>query len=189
MASRYSLRRAAVLLVIGLAGSLGAATPAVAEQTGAGPSHRPTLVDPAPCAEVANFTCAYLSVPLDHSGVTPGRLRLRVAVADNAAAPRGVLMLLTGGPGQPGAGLAGRVVPRLAPLLNDYRLVLLDRPTMPVLLLAGDRDLSTPLEWARAEATHALQATLVVIPGMGHSIQGRNATGDAAVQEVLLGRP
>jgi pimeloyl-ACP methyl ester carboxylesterase len=127
MAPRHSLRRTAALLAIGLAGLLGGAMPASAGQTGAGPGRRPALVDPAPCPEVAHFTCAYLSVPLDHSGGIPGRLRLRVAMADNAAAARGVLMVLTGGPGQPGAGLAARLVPRLAPLLDDYRLVLVDQ--------------------------------------------------------------
>jgi len=127
MESRLSLRRAAGVLAIGLAAVLGAAAPASAGSTGSHPAHRRTLVDPAPCPEVANFTCAYLSVPLDHRGATPGRLRLRVAVADNAAAPRGVLLLLTGGPGQPGPGLAARIVTRLAPLLTDYRLVLIDQ--------------------------------------------------------------
>ena len=57
------------------------------------------------------------------------------------------------------------------------------------LLLNGDRDLSTPLEWARQEAALAPQGKLVVVPGASHSIQTRER-GDAgrrALQEFLLG--
>jgi pimeloyl-ACP methyl ester carboxylesterase len=126
MASRTHLRRTAALLAIGLLGTFGAAAPAFA---GPDPvaAHRPRLVDPGPCAGVANFTCAYLTVPLDHAGTKPGRLRLRVAVADNAAAPRGALVVLTGGPGEPGASVAAQLVPSFAGLLHDYRLVLVDQ--------------------------------------------------------------
>jgi pimeloyl-ACP methyl ester carboxylesterase len=46
-------------------------------------------------------------------------------------------------------------------------------PVVPVLLLAGDEDLSTPLEWARREAALAPRGKLVVVPGAGHSIQVR----------------
>jgi pimeloyl-ACP methyl ester carboxylesterase len=43
----------------------------------------------------------------------------------------------------------------------------------PGLLLNGDRDLSTPLEWARAQARTMPNAKLVVVPGAGHSIMSR----------------
>ena len=43
----------------------------------------------------------------------------------------------------------------------------------PALLLAGDHDLSTPLEWARAQARRMADARLVVVPGAGHSILSR----------------
>jgi pimeloyl-ACP methyl ester carboxylesterase len=46
-------------------------------------------------------------------------------------------------------------------------------PDVPVLLLAGDRDLSTPLAWAREEARRAPDGRLVVVPGAGHSVQLR----------------
>jgi pimeloyl-ACP methyl ester carboxylesterase len=46
-------------------------------------------------------------------------------------------------------------------------------PRVPVLLLAGDRDLSTPLEWARQEAARAPLGELVIVPGAAHSIQSR----------------
>jgi pimeloyl-ACP methyl ester carboxylesterase len=61
------------------------------------------------------------------------------------------------------------------------------RLIMPVLLLAGDRDLSTPLDWAREQARLTPRGKLVVVQGMGHSVQGRNADGDAAVRAFLLG--
>ncbi|HEX8930235.1 MAG TPA: alpha/beta hydrolase [Actinomycetota bacterium] len=55
--------------------------------------------------------------------------------------------------------------------------------------MAGDRDLSTPLAWAQAEAKLAPRGRLVVIPNAGHSVQSR-ATVDAgrqAVAEFLRG--
>jgi pimeloyl-ACP methyl ester carboxylesterase len=42
-----------------------------------------------------------------------------------------------------------------------------------VLLLAGDRDLSTPLALARDEARRAPKGQLVVVHGAGHSTQLR----------------
>jgi pimeloyl-ACP methyl ester carboxylesterase len=47
----------------------------------------------------------------------------------------------------------------------------------PTLLLAGTHDLSTPLDWARHEARLAPRGRLVVVPGAGHSIQSRDASG------------
>lgn len=46
-------------------------------------------------------------------------------------------------------------------------------PPVPVLLLAGERDLSTPLAWAREEAAKAPDGRLVLVPGAGHSVQTR----------------
>jgi pimeloyl-ACP methyl ester carboxylesterase len=43
-------------------------------------------------------------------------------------------------------------------------------PRVPVLMLAGDRDLSTPLAWAREEAAKAPDGRLVVVAGVGHSV-------------------
>ncbi|MBV9730639.1 MAG: alpha/beta fold hydrolase [Pseudonocardiales bacterium] len=75
-----------------------------------------------------------LTVPLDHAGLHPGPrsagwLSLRVAMADNADAPRGVLVFLTGGPGQPGVPFAARVSTQLLDpaVLRAYRLVLIDQ--------------------------------------------------------------
>ncbi|MBG0563787.1 alpha/beta hydrolase [Actinoplanes aureus] len=95
----------------------------------AGAGHRtgPALTGAQPCPEITTFTCSYLTVPLDRSGRRPGTLRLRVAVAGNADAPRGVLMVLSGGPGQPGPALVPRIAQRLSYLLDDYRMVMIDQ--------------------------------------------------------------
>jgi len=62
-------------------------------------------------------------------------------------------------------------------------------PSVPVLLVNGDRDLSTPLEWAREEARLAPKGKLVVVHGASHSVQTREqgGVGRAAVQAFLLG--
>src|SRR5215469_7668180 len=85
------------------------------------------LTQPHPCAGIAGFVCSTLPVPLDHTGKTPGTLRLQVAAADNAQAPRGVLLFLTGGPGQPGVPFVPRIASRITPVLTDYRLVMFDQ--------------------------------------------------------------
>jgi len=58
--------------------------------------------------------------------------------------------------------------------------------TMPVLLLAGDLDLSCPLPWDEEEAAQIPHATLVVVGGSGHSTQLRSRQGAAAAQKFLL---
>jgi pimeloyl-ACP methyl ester carboxylesterase len=63
-----------------------------------------------------------------------------------------------------------------------------DLPPVPTLLLAGDRDLSTPLPWAREQAAHTPNGRLVIVHGSGHSVQSRapNGEGRRAVQRFLL---
>jgi pimeloyl-ACP methyl ester carboxylesterase len=74
---------------------------------------------------VEGFTCTTLRVPLGVDGQT---LELAVAAADNVDAPRGVLLMLTGGPGQPGVPLLPRVRNNLHPdVLREYRLVMFDQ--------------------------------------------------------------
>jgi pimeloyl-ACP methyl ester carboxylesterase len=104
------------------------------------------------------FSCATLSVPLDHPGLRaapqqPGRLSLQVAMADNAAAPRGVLIWLVGGPGAPGVGLTAVIAHQFDPaVLRDYRLVMISsRGTGTGALqcpqlqqVMGDSDLTVP---------------------------------------------
>ncbi|MEU4604007.1 alpha/beta hydrolase [Kribbella sp. NPDC023972] len=77
----------------------------------------------APC--ISGFTCTTLRVPL---GADDQTLELAVAAADNVDAPRGVLLMLTGGPGQPGVSLLPRVRNNLHPdVLREYRLVMFDQ--------------------------------------------------------------
>ncbi len=61
-------------------------------------------------------------------------------------------------------------------------------PNVPVLLVNGDRDLATPVEWARRQAEATPLARLVVVPGESHSIQSRergHKGRDAVVDFVL----
>jgi pimeloyl-ACP methyl ester carboxylesterase len=60
----------------------------------------------------------------------------------------------------------------------------MDLPPVPVLLLAGEHDLSTPLAWAREEANKAPDGRLVLVPGAGHSVQTR--AHDPAVRRILI---
>jgi len=48
-------------------------------------------------------------------------------VSDVAAAPRGVLLFLTGGPGEPGIPFVPRIASRLGPALRGYRMVMFDQ--------------------------------------------------------------
>jgi pimeloyl-ACP methyl ester carboxylesterase len=113
-------------------GEVPGATPGPAPATPAGPGQAGAggglLAGARPCPSATGFTCSTLTVPLDHAGKEPGTLGLQVAVADNEGAPRGVLVLLTGGPGQPGAPFVARLGGRLGPAVTSaYRLVMLDQ--------------------------------------------------------------
>lgn len=80
------------------------------------------------CDNLVGFTCTTLSVPLDHSKPTGAQLELAVATATNVDAPRGVLLMLTGGPGQPGVPLLPRIRSYLDPaVLREYQLVMFDQ--------------------------------------------------------------
>jgi pimeloyl-ACP methyl ester carboxylesterase len=125
MRAAMRVRAVAVLAATVLVGAIGGDQLASAGTSAGAPA--PRLADAHPCADIGTFTCAYLTVPLDRGGRTPGTLRLQVAIADNADAPRGVLLVLTGGPGQPGVGLLPRIRQRISYLLDDYRLVMIDQ--------------------------------------------------------------
>lgn len=88
---------------------------------------RPRLVGAHHCPGASGFECATLVVPLDHGAQASGSLRLAVGYAGSAGAPRGVLLFLTGGPGQPGIPFLPRVQSRLGPDLRGYRLVMFDQ--------------------------------------------------------------
>jgi pimeloyl-ACP methyl ester carboxylesterase len=82
--------------------------------------------DDKPCT--AGFTCTTLHVPLDRQRPDGQSLDLAVIAADNVDAPRGVLLLLTGGPGQPGVPLLPSLKRNVHPdVLREYRLVMLDQ--------------------------------------------------------------
>lgn len=127
MSARTRVLGVVVACLVGLVPSASAASSRVAPPSGE-PLASPGLANPRPCNAVEDFTCSTLRVPLDHDGARPGMLRLRVAAADNADAPRGVLLFLTGGPGQPGVALAERVQGYFDPqVLEEYQLVVLDQ--------------------------------------------------------------
>ncbi len=48
-----------------------------------------------------------------------------------------------------------------------------DLPDVPVLLLAGTLDLSTPMEWAQRAAKHAPGGKLVLVEDAGHGVQNQ----------------
>lgn len=98
-----------------------------ATTAGSRPAVGARLTGSGPCKDAPGFTCSTLSVPLDHSGRVGGTLDLRVAAANDAKAPRGVLLLLTGGPGQPGVPFVSRLARVLGPTFTGYRLVMLDQ--------------------------------------------------------------
>jgi pimeloyl-ACP methyl ester carboxylesterase len=65
----------------------------------------PTASAAAPLASCAanGLLCGTISVPLDYSGATPGQLSLYMEELPAAGAPRGVMLMLAGGPGQASA--------------------------------------------------------------------------------------
>ena len=91
------------------------------------PSPPPRLTAAHPCPTQPSFTCSTLVVPLDHAGQAPGTLKLAVGVAGAGRAPRGDLLFLTGGPGQPGVPLLTRIQTSLRTVLAGYRLVMFDQ--------------------------------------------------------------
>jgi pimeloyl-ACP methyl ester carboxylesterase len=131
----------------------------------AGPA--PQLAEPHACPGAAGFTCSALVVPLDHDGRRPGELRLAVAAADNVDAPRGVLLVLTGGPGQPGVPFAPKLAKTLRAVGSAYRIVLYDQRgtgagalRCPALQRAmGSSDLQPPPAGAVRACSRALGGT------------------------------
>ena len=119
--SRGRRALAAAAVVLGLACGCTGRVPAGPALSHVG------LHDLGPCPGLPGFSCGSLSVRLDPFGPAPGALSLRAAMSDAAAAPRGVLVLLTGGPGEAGVAFAARLAGRLGPALRGYRLVMLDQ--------------------------------------------------------------
>jgi pimeloyl-ACP methyl ester carboxylesterase len=81
-----------------------------------------------PCPGVTGYTCATLDVPLDHAHPARGTLHLKVGMGDNVHAPHGVLLVLSGGPGQPGLPILNGYVSRaLSAEKSQYRIVVFDQ--------------------------------------------------------------
>jgi pimeloyl-ACP methyl ester carboxylesterase len=116
---------AAALIGCGGGAAKPAATTSAPAPSPAAP--KPRLAASRPCPNATGFTCSTLDVPLDHSGRMSGTLHLSVAAADNVDAARGVLVVLTGGPGQGGVAFVSRVRARMRAVLRRYRLVMLDQ--------------------------------------------------------------
>ena len=88
---------------------------------------RPLLTGAHSCPGQPDFICSTLRVPLDHAGQTGGTLALAVGAAPAGDTPHGVLLFLTGGPGQPGIPFLTRIETRLRTALTGYRLVMFDQ--------------------------------------------------------------
>ncbi|MBV9367906.1 MAG: alpha/beta fold hydrolase [Solirubrobacterales bacterium] len=127
---------------------------------------RPLLTGAHPCPGQPGFTCSTLRVPLDHARQTSGTLALAVGAAVATNAPRGVLLFLTGGPGQPGIPFLTRIKTRLRAALAGYRLVMFDQRgtgagalRCPALqAAAGASDLATVPAGTIAACAHRLGA-------------------------------
>jgi pimeloyl-ACP methyl ester carboxylesterase len=114
------------LLVAGCGGGVRhVAATAIPTATPAAERAVPRLSGFSPCATIARASCTTLRVPLDHSGREPGTLDLRVAVSGPAGAP--VLVLLSGGPGQPGLPFLAPERSRLGAAGRRWRLAVIDQ--------------------------------------------------------------
>jgi pimeloyl-ACP methyl ester carboxylesterase len=110
------------------------AAPTTAEPSTPAASLGAPFTDAFPCQ--TSFTCAELPVPLDRRHPNDFRLPLQVAVETEQAAPRGVLLLLSGGPGAAAVPTASALLEQLGPAVAAaYRVVLIDqRGTGPTAL-------------------------------------------------------
>jgi pimeloyl-ACP methyl ester carboxylesterase len=97
---------------------------AVAGATGAGAA----ALSFAPCHGTSGVRCATVNVPLDWSGAVPGTIPLAVEELPAKGSPRGVMMMIAGGPGQASAiafDLAD-LAPTWQSLFPGYSLVAFD---------------------------------------------------------------
>jgi pimeloyl-ACP methyl ester carboxylesterase len=146
------------LLAVGLVFAAVAAGAAFARLAG-----EPALSGAHPCPGTSGFTCSTLTVPLDHRGRAGGTLKLAVAVQDGDA-PRGTLLFLTGGPGQPGVPFVSRIAQRLAIATDGYRIVMFDQRGTGGTALAcpalqrqmGSSDLAVPTKAAVVACARAI---------------------------------
>jgi pimeloyl-ACP methyl ester carboxylesterase len=64
-----------------------------------------------------------------------------------------------------------------------------DLPDVPTLLLNGDRDLSTPMEWAQQVAKRSPHGRLLIVAGAGHDIQDQGDPRALAAVRRLVASP
>src|SRR5690349_15302438 len=108
------------LLLLLIVAAFAVTGPASARNAGLHSAH--------PCPGVSGYMCATLDVPLDRAHPARGTLHLQVGMGDNPNAPRGVLLVLSGGPGQPGLPILDGYVSRaLSAERSQYRIVVFDQ--------------------------------------------------------------
>ena len=78
------------------------------------------------CGRPQGFQCATVQVPLDHTGQEPGTIGLKVARSPGSR-PAGIMIALSGGPGQSSVTAAGVFAQTLEPALKRYQLMVLDQ--------------------------------------------------------------
>ena len=83
-------------------------------------------VDWSSCGTPKGFQCATVPVPLDRSGLTEGSIGLKVARLPQTR-PSGILIALSGGPGQASVSAAASFQTTLEPALRSYQLVVFDQ--------------------------------------------------------------
>jgi len=158
----------ALVAAAALAGCGGGGHRPATPATASAPA-RPQLHDTRCDLELPGFRCAQLRVPLHRRGAHARdgeTLTLDVAIQRVARAPRGDLVLLTGGPGQPGRAFGPRMAERLRDALRGYRLITLDQRgtgggalTCPALQAQmGSSDLAVPSRAAVVACARALGA-------------------------------
>ena len=79
------------------------------------------------CKGQKAFGCGTLTVPLDRSGATHGEVTLAIAAQKRFPKGAGLLVALSGGPGQSSVDAASEFATSLKPLLKRYRLVTIDQ--------------------------------------------------------------
>jgi pimeloyl-ACP methyl ester carboxylesterase len=71
--------------------------------------------------------CGSITVPLDHSGATPGTLPIGYAILPATGAKTGTIFFLSGGPGESAVIYTGLVRKELAPLRATHDIVMVDQ--------------------------------------------------------------
>jgi len=85
----------------------------------------PTAAAAATCPYQAR--CGSITVPLDHSGATPGTLPLGYAILPATGTTTGTIFFLSGGPGESAVVYTGMIRKELAPLRASHDIVMVDQ--------------------------------------------------------------